>query len=188
MFVDHAAPLAQVSAGSVCAPLEHQFAVVVPFRQQVGKAAPIARFVDRDACIVAAGRAAGARDRTSLATPPSPEKVACGTVYRALGLIQYSNLPYDRPTGGNTRAHPCRPPLPRVSTLPYHRDKNSPSTTDTGSCRWTTFRVGQFGSLPGRWGPSRAGDPLHAGYRPAASSSTAIPWRRCWVCHQPSST
>jgi hypothetical protein len=169
VLVDHAAPLAQVSAGSVCAPLEHQFAVVVPFRQQVGKAAPIALFVDRDACIVAAGRAAGARDRTSIATPPSPEKVACGAVYRAIGLIQYSNLPYDRPTGGKTRAHPCRPPLPRVSTLPYHCDKNSPSTTDTGSCRWTTFRVGPFGSLPGRWGPSRAGDPLHAGYRPAAS-------------------
>ena len=48
MLVDDAAPLAQVSAGSICAPLEHQFAVAVPLRQQVGKAAPIALFVDRD--------------------------------------------------------------------------------------------------------------------------------------------
>lgn len=172
MLVGHAPTLAQVSAGSICAPLEHQFAVVVPFRQQVGKAAPIALFVDRDACIVAAGRAAGAGDRTSIATPPSPEKVACGAVYRALGLIQYSNLPYDRSTGGMTRAHPCRPPLSRVSTLPYHLDKNSPSTTDTGSCR--TSELGPFGSLPGRWGPSRAGDPLRAGYRPAASPPAVV--------------
>src|SRR5262249_51548450 len=96
VLVYHAAPLAQVSASSICAPLEHQFAVVVPFRQQVGKAAPIALFVDRDACIVAAGRAAGARDRASLAAPPGPEKVACGAVHRALNLIQCSSLPYDR--------------------------------------------------------------------------------------------
>ena len=89
MLVDHAAPLAQVSAGAIRAP-KHQFAFVVPFRQQAGKAAPIALFVDRDACIVAAGRAAGARDRASLATPPGSEKVACGAIQRALSLIQCS--------------------------------------------------------------------------------------------------
>ena len=53
MLVDDAAPLAQMSAGAIRASLKHQFAVVVPFRQQVGKAAPIALFVDRDASIVA---------------------------------------------------------------------------------------------------------------------------------------
>ena len=95
MLVDRAAPLAQVSAGAIRAPLKHQFAFVVPFRQQVGKAAPIALFVDRNACIVAAGGAAGARDRASLATPPGSKKVACGAVQRALSLIQCSSLSSD---------------------------------------------------------------------------------------------
>ena len=99
-----------MSAGAIRAPLKQQFAFVVPFRQQVGKAAPIAPFVDRDACIVAAGRAAGAPDRASLATPPGSEKVACGAVQRALSLIQCSSLSYDYPTGGKVRAHPFRPP------------------------------------------------------------------------------
>ena len=45
MLVDHAAPLVQVSAGAIGAPLKHQFAFVVPFRQQVGKAAPIALLI-----------------------------------------------------------------------------------------------------------------------------------------------
>ena len=98
MLVDHAAPIAQVSAGSICAPLEHQFTVVVLFCQQVGKAAPIALFVDRDACVVAAGRAAGTRDRASLAAPPGRQEVACGAVHRALSLIQCSSLRYDHPT------------------------------------------------------------------------------------------
>ena len=110
MLVDRAALLAQVSAGAIRAPLKHQFAFVVPFRQQVGKAAPIALFVDRDACVVAAGRAAGARDRASLATPPGSEKVPCGAVQRALSLIQCSSLSYDYPTGGKVRAYPFRPP------------------------------------------------------------------------------
>jgi hypothetical protein len=82
-----------MNAGSICAPLEHQFTVVVPFRQQVGKAASIALFVDRDACIVAASRASGTRDRASLAAPSGREKVACRAVHPALSLIQYSSLP-----------------------------------------------------------------------------------------------
>jgi hypothetical protein len=54
---------------------------VVPFRQQVGKAAPIALFVYRAARILAAGRAAGARDRACLAAPQGAEKVACEAVH-----------------------------------------------------------------------------------------------------------
>jgi hypothetical protein len=56
------------------APPKHQFAVVVPFRQQVGKAAPIALFVYRDARIVAAGRAAGARAGPALPRHQVPRK------------------------------------------------------------------------------------------------------------------
>jgi hypothetical protein len=169
VLVNHAAPLAQVSAGSICAPLEHQFAVVVPFRQQVGKVAPIALFVDRDACIVATGGAAGAGDRTSIATPPSPEKVACGAVYRALGLIQYSNLPYDRPPEARRgRTHVDRrclgsQPFPTTAT----RITQAPLTQALADGR--PSELGRLDRCPAVGGPSGAGDPLRAGYRPAAS-------------------
>jgi len=129
VLVDDAAPLAQVSAGSIYAPLEHQFAVVVPFRQEVGKAAPIALFVDRDACIIGAGRAAGARDRASLAAPPGRQEVLRCVVHASLCLVHCS-LPPMRARSVAARAHPTRPqPLLNPSLTPTGR-KCSPGASD----------------------------------------------------------
>jgi len=129
VLVDHAAPIAQVSAGSIGAPLEHQFTVMVPFCQQVGKAPPIALFVDGDACIVAAGRAAGTGDRASLAAPPGREKVACGAVHRApLSLIQSSSLSYEppHPDVRRRRTHFDRRCPASGLNPPYHRARSYP--------------------------------------------------------------
>jgi hypothetical protein len=55
VLIDGAALLPEVNAGTVRAPLEDQFAIGVPLRQQVGQAFPIAPLVDRDARVIAAG-------------------------------------------------------------------------------------------------------------------------------------
>ena len=87
VLIDGAALLPEVNAGAVCAPLEHQFAIGVPLRQEVGQAFPIALLVNRDASVIAAGRAVAARDRPRVAAPPGVEKIACRAVHRALSVV-----------------------------------------------------------------------------------------------------
>ena len=87
MLIDGAAPLPEVNAGAVCAPLEHQFAIGVPLRQEVGQAFPIALLVNRDARVIAAGRTVAARDRPRVAAPPGREKIACRAVHRPLSIV-----------------------------------------------------------------------------------------------------
>jgi hypothetical protein len=55
VLVDRAATIPQVNAAPICAPLQDQFAIVVPLCQQVGQAFPITLLVHGDARIIAAG-------------------------------------------------------------------------------------------------------------------------------------
>ncbi len=107
MLIDGAALLPEVNAGAVCAPLEHQFAIGVPLRHQVGQAFPIALVVNRDARVIAAGRAVAARDRPRISAPPGVQKIACRAVHRALSIVHCRpKPPYDRLPHGKARAHP----------------------------------------------------------------------------------
>ncbi len=95
---------------AVGAPIRHQ----VPLRQQVGQAFPIALLVNRDARVIAAGRAVAARDRPRIAAPPGGEKIACRAVHRALSIVHCCpKPPYDRLPDGKARAHPFRLQPPR---------------------------------------------------------------------------
>jgi hypothetical protein len=106
-----------MDARAVCAPLEHQFAIAVPLRQQVGQAPPIALFVHRDAIVMAASRAAGARDHPGISDPPGILKVPWCAVHRSLGLVHSSAF-----------LASARPVARELTAVP----ENSPSATDAG--------------------------------------------------------
>lgn len=65
VLVNGAALRAEVRAGPVRAAPECQFAITVPFGQEVGQAFPITLLVYRDALVIAASRTAGARGPAS---------------------------------------------------------------------------------------------------------------------------
>jgi hypothetical protein len=78
VLVDGAALLAEVDARTIRTASEHQLAITGSLGEQMGQASAIALLVDGNSGIVTAGCTRAARNRPSLAAPPSRKEIASG--------------------------------------------------------------------------------------------------------------
>lgn len=119
VLVDRAALRSQVNAGPISAPLEYQSAIAVPLGQEVGQVPLVALLINRDALIIAASRAAGARDRPGISAPPGGREVLWCAAHRSLSLVHCSLPPLEHPPDGQGGGAPTSAAaLLRVSPFP----------------------------------------------------------------------